>query len=548
MNPVNKIQAHNALKRSRSLFLFAVSLSLCMCFIYAAVIYHDKREADLKYCAAIDRERKIKSLSGFLGRIEAEIEFLTRRSRNFPSQEKEYLNKHIISIFSVLLNDEQSEPFYSVYERTADGGYAFAYGGGSLDFSFPPGQLYDGELPKMFVIENLRLEGDDGISCIVFRKIDGDRYMLAAGIKSSSDIFYSGAVTEFHALFLESVSFAALMFIFLVIIIYSAAEVYRKRTAVLLDEAFRSAVKKHEQLRHDALKFAKERIDAGVVLRKLEAEKKALEHIIQERITDLREIGEHLRRENEKMSGVNRELRHARKRAIEASMVKTEFLANMSHEVRTPIHGILSYSSFGFKKFEHAKDIRQKYYFDKITVSADRLLMFISDLVDLSDLESGRILYKMTECSLTEILLTAAGGLERFSGEKNIFIGVPVSDVKIEGDFVRLKQVFQNIYSNALKFSPVDGVIRTEINIEDGYVKVSITDSGTGVDESEKQLIFEKFTQSARTKTGAGGIGLGLAICREIVSGHGGKIYAADNPEGTGSRFVVELPLPVTCN
>jgi signal transduction histidine kinase len=108
---------------------------------------------------------------------------------------------------------------------------------------------------------------------------------------------------------------------------------------------------------------------------------------------------------------------------------------------------------------------------------------------------------------------------------------------------MRIKQVFQNIYSNALKFSPENEIIYTDISISNGFLVIGITDSGAGVDESERELIFEKFVQSERTKTGAGGIGLGLAICREIVLGHGGKIYVEDNSTGRGSRFVVELPI-----
>jgi signal transduction histidine kinase len=270
----------------------------------------------------------------------------------------------------------------------------------------------------------------------------------------------------------------------------------------------------------------------------------ALEQTISERTTEMEEISLYLKKENVKISKVSGELEQARRKALEASKIKSEFMANMSHEIRTPIHGILSYSSFGLKKFDNLKDERQKHYFQKIKESTDRLVTFINDLVDLSDLESGRMIYKFTVCSAQDVLETSKAELERQLNEKRIIINISGEDKVISADFHRLVQVFSNIFSNAVKFSPVESVITAETSLRDGILKISVTDTGPGVDESERLAIFEKFTQSSKTKTGAGGIGMGLAICREIISDHGGKIYVNDPPQGTGSIFTVELPLP----
>jgi signal transduction histidine kinase len=164
--------------------------------------------------------------------------------------------------------------------------------------------------------------------------------------------------------------------------------------------------------------------------------------------------------------------------------------------------------------------------------------------VDLSDLESGRMIYKFTVCSAQDVLETSKAELERQLNEKRIIINISGEDKVISADFHRLVQVFSNIFSNAVKFSPVESVITAETSLRDGILKISVTDTGPGVDESERLAIFEKFTQSSKTKPGAGGIGMGLAICREIISDHGGKIYVNDPPQGTGSIFTVELPLP----
>lgn len=375
------------------------------------------------------------------------------------------------------------------------------------------------------------------------RRIPEWNWIVAAGFDETPRAVIKSSISKDlkHKLYAYTAASAAAAaaLIFLVITLTARS---RRSLVKSLENSFIKAENRTKELKLIGKKLEEEHLYVINTERRLGRIKDNLEKTVEERIRDLKDISIHLRKENLKIAKVNNELIAARKKATEASMVKTEFLANMSHEIRTPIHAILSYSSFGFKKFENTKDQRQKGYFIKISESAGRLLSFINDLTDLSDLESGRTKYKVSKFNVTGLLKGVVKDLERVFIEKNIAVRVPENGTLICADEARLRQVFLNIYSNAAKFSPPDSLIITDIISENSIVKIIVTDFGPGVDESEKLLIFEKFTQSSKTKTGAGGIGLGLAICREIVTDHGGSIYVTDNPEG-GSCFTVELPL-----
>jgi signal transduction histidine kinase len=110
------------------------------------------------------------------------------------------------------------------------------------------------------------------------------------------------------------------------------------------------------------------------------------------------------------------------------------------------------------------------------------------------------------------------------------------------GDSVRLRQVFRNILSNAMKFTPNNDIIAVGVKRRDSSVRIAFADHGPGVPEEELEAVFDKFIQSSKTRSGAGGTGLGLAICREIVESHDGRIWAENQPEG-GACFIIELPL-----
>jgi signal transduction histidine kinase len=121
----------------------------------------------------------------------------------------------------------------------------------------------------------------------------------------------------------------------------------------------------------------------------------------------------------------------------------------------------------------------------------------------------------------------------------------PAEPIVAEVDQTRIMQVVRNLVNNAVKFSPQHGTIDVEVRGGAGHVRVSVRDHGIGIPEGELELIFDKFVQSSKTKSGAGGTGLGLAICRQIVEGHGGRIWA-EHADGGGALFTFDLPLTQT--
>ncbi|MCP4504405.1 MAG: HAMP domain-containing histidine kinase [Deltaproteobacteria bacterium] len=229
-----------------------------------------------------------------------------------------------------------------------------------------------------------------------------------------------------------------------------------------------------------------------------------------------------------------------------ANQLKGQFLANMSHELRTPLHGVLSFARFGVKKIQKASPEKLLGYFKQIESSGELLLRLVNDLLDLSKLEAGAMEMHREESSLQVLVGGVVDELSALFSEKKLEVKV-VSQASVPKLFVdrkRLGQVVRNLLSNALKFSPAEGKIycRIERTYNGRHVRLSIEDEGMGIPADELNLVFDKFSQSSATKTGAGGTGLGLPICRELTEAHDGRLWA-ENREVGGAVFYLELPI-----
>jgi len=244
-----------------------------------------------------------------------------------------------------------------------------------------------------------------------------------------------------------------------------------------------------------------------------------------------------------------KELLQAKKKAEQSDMLKSAFLTNMSHEIRTPLNGILGFTqliSIGFEEGD-----KKKVYANAIQRSSEQLLNIISDIVDISKIESGLLKLKREELSLREIFV---GLYDKYRNDKNIVdssniefnmkIGNGIPD-EIVSDKMRITQVLEHLLNNAFKFTSKGEI---EFGIRKGNsssLLLYVKDTGVGIDTESVNFIFDQFRQEDESKTREyGGTGLGLSISKGLVKLLGGEIWV-ESEKNKGSIFYFTLPFTV---
>lgn len=244
------------------------------------------------------------------------------------------------------------------------------------------------------------------------------------------------------------------------------------------------------------------------------------------------------------LSAKNQQL-EARNRDIEkANRLKSEFLASMSHELRTPLHTIIGFSELLTEELEGPLNEKQKRFLGHILQDSRHLLELINGILDLSKIEAGRLELQKEQMNFASCLQEIIAGIQQQAVAKNIHVEVHNEyRGNLYADRLRIKEIFYNLLSNALKFTPEGGNVCVEAVVQDHELHVMIRDSGIGVHPDEHQTIFEKFYQVGSTTKGTReGTGLGLPITKKLVELHGGQIWLESRP-GEGSRFSFTLPL-----
>ena len=233
----------------------------------------------------------------------------------------------------------------------------------------------------------------------------------------------------------------------------------------------------------------------------------------------------------------------AKRVAEEATAQKSRFLANMSHEIRTPLNAITGFIQLLEK--DEQDETKQK-YLKIIKNSSESLLQIINDILDLSKIESGKLTIEPYNFNPYEDLIMIAELFQAKAAEKNIAFQIRYNNDMpkiLYGDALRIKQIFTNLLSNALKFTPEGSKVKCVIWYKNGILNIKVKDYGIGISEEKQQAIFEPFTQAdGSTVRNYGGTGLGLTISMELARMLGGTL-TLKSKEGKGSTFTLSIPL-----
>ena len=234
----------------------------------------------------------------------------------------------------------------------------------------------------------------------------------------------------------------------------------------------------------------------------------------------------------------------ARTEAEAANRAKDEFLVTLSHELRTPLNAILGWTQLlantPYDPGRVAKAV------ETIGRNAKQQVSLIEDLLDVSSILAGRLRLNTRPVDLVNVLVAALDSIRPTAAEKGVALETHLDpDVgPVMGDPDRLQQIFWNLLSNAVKFTSPGGRVSVQLELARSRALIRFTDTGAGISQDMLPVIFERFRQADSSSTRShGGLGLGLAIVRELVERHGGTVEGSSPGEGQGATFTVVLPM-----
>jgi len=289
-----------------------------------------------------------------------------------------------------------------------------------------------------------------------------------------------------------------------------------------------------------------------------------LEELVKERtarleheVTERKRIEEGIRRLNagleQRVNERTAELELALQELKRLDELKDAFLSSVSHELRTPLTSIRSFSEI-LLQYDRENPETQKEFLQIINTESERLTRLINDLLDLSRIQAGGMVWQDGPLSIREVIEDVAKAQHQLREERSLHLKLNVSPElpTVHADRDRIYQVLTNLLGNAIKFSHEGGEIRVQAEPEDRrgsgdaseWIRVSVSDQGIGIEEKDYEVIFDKFHQisTESSKDKPKGTGLGLPICKEVIAHYGGEIWV-ESEDGKGSTFFFLLPV-----
>jgi len=226
---------------------------------------------------------------------------------------------------------------------------------------------------------------------------------------------------------------------------------------------------------------------------------------------------------------------------------KADLMYQISHELRTPLQTILSAQFLLAEQRLGPLNMEQQKLLGSIRGSVDKLMKFTNQFLDLAKVEAGMMEFRLLPCNIVSIVTSAMEEVRLLAAQRQIIVNLATTPVPhAMADSEKLSQVFGNLLSNAVKYTDKGGMIHVSIVRARNKLLVSVRDTGVGIPQIDLSRVFTKFYQASNvSRSGSKGTGLGLALVKAFVEGHGGRVFATSTV-GAGSTFTVELPIPET--